>query len=357
MQVTRVTGTLLNGVVFAIAAALGLWSAAAPDTYYAVVQEDGPVEWATFWAFMAAAGVAVRELAVSPGRQRWGLAAVAALCAFVAFEEISWGQRLLGYRPPVYFLEHNFQQELNVHNVASRSVRKLAVQALIAGYGVVLPLLCSIPLAARLAARVGIVAPSAALVPAFAATFVLYVWYPMRFAGEVVELMLGVCFLFSIVLRPPAGGVGRPLAAVCAVALLGVVSAALSQARAASPETLEVAGRELRALAGDLRRVAENEGGEGIGCGIHKRLYTYVEQYEVGSLRTGAFAGGAGDPASERHEFFLDPWNSPYWVRDKCADGGAQRSHFVYSFGPDRRRSSSAWELRPDDLGEYLVHR
>ena len=153
MQVTRVTGTLVNGAVLAIAAALGLWSEVAPGSYYAVVQEDGPVEWGTFWAFAAAAGLAVRELVVSPGRQRWGLAAVATLCAFIALEEISWGQRLLGYRPPVYFLEHNFQQELNVHNVASRSARKLAVQALIAGYGVVLPLLCTIPRAARLAIK------------------------------------------------------------------------------------------------------------------------------------------------------------------------------------------------------------
>ena len=357
MQVTRVTGTLLNGVVLAIAAALGVWSQAAPDSYYGFVQEDGPVEWGTFWAFAAAAGLALRELVVSPGRQRWGLAAVAALCAFVALEEISWGQRLLGYRPPVYFLEHNFQQELNVHNVASRSVRKLAVQALIAGYGVVLPLLCTIPRVARLADRVGVVAPSAALVPAFAATLVLYVWYPMRFAGEVVELMLGVCFLFAVALRPSPSGVGRPLAAVGAVVLLGMLSAVLSQARAASPELLAAAGRELRALAGDLRRVAEDEGDEGVGCGLHKRLYTYVEQYEVESLRAGAFAAGAGGPAGERHEFFLDPWNSPYWVRDKCGDGVARRSHFVYSFGPDRGRDSSAWELRPDDLGEYLVRR
>ena len=39
MQVTRVTGTLVNGVVLAIAAALGLWSEVAPDSYYTVVQE------------------------------------------------------------------------------------------------------------------------------------------------------------------------------------------------------------------------------------------------------------------------------------------------------------------------------
>ena len=357
MQVTRVTGTLVNGVVLALAAALGLLSETASDSYYAVVQEDGPVEWVTFWAFAAAAGLAVRELVVSPGRRRWGLAAVAALCAFIALEEISWGQRLFGYRPPVYFLEHNFQQEFNLHNVASVSLRKLAVQALIAGYGIVLPLLCTIPRVAGLAARVGVVAPSVALVPAFAATLVLYVWYPMRFAGEVVELMLGVSFLLAGVLRLSASGLGRPLAAVCAVALLGMVSAGLSQARAASPELIATAGRELRALAEDLRRVAEEQGDEGVGCGIHKRLYTYLDRYEVESLRAGAFAAGAGGPTGERHEFFLDPWNSPYWVRDKCGDNGARRSHFVYSFGPDRGRDSSAWELRPDDLGEYLVRR
>ncbi len=32
-------------------------------------------------------------------------------------EEISWGQRLLGYNAPEVFLHHNVQQEVNIHNL------------------------------------------------------------------------------------------------------------------------------------------------------------------------------------------------------------------------------------------------
>jgi len=356
MKVTPVTGMLANAVVLGIAGALVLWSQLAPDAYYGVVQEDGPVEWASFWAFAAASGLAVREFASCSGRRRLGLAAVAALCAFVALEEISWGQRVFGYRPPVYFLEHNFQQELNLHNVASRSLRKLALQTVIAGYGVVLPLLCLIPSLQRLATRVGLVVPSVALVPAFGATLVLYVWYPVRFAGEVVELMLGVCFLLSATLRSARREVARTLAAVSAVAVLGVGSALLSQARSSTPERLAAVAQELQALASDLRAIAAAEGDEGVGCGLHKRVYTYVEQYEVEPLRQGAFARGTAG-TGERGEFFLDPWNSPYWVRDRCDEDGERRRAFVYSLGPNRARDSTAWEIRPDDIGEYLVRR
>ena len=33
-----------------------------------------------------------------------------------ALEEISWGQRILGIESPEFFLEHNYQQETNIHN-------------------------------------------------------------------------------------------------------------------------------------------------------------------------------------------------------------------------------------------------
>ncbi|MET0201749.1 MAG: hypothetical protein ABW245_07835, partial [Gaiellaceae bacterium] len=39
------------------------------------------------------------------------------LLLFAAGEEISWGQRIIGFRPPALFLEHNFQQESNLHNL------------------------------------------------------------------------------------------------------------------------------------------------------------------------------------------------------------------------------------------------
>ncbi len=92
-------------------------------------------------------------------------------------------------------------------------------------------------------------------------------------------------------------------------------------------------------------------------CGLHKRLYTFVEdkKYER-PLAAGAFASltREGLP-EERAEFFLDPWNSPYWIRDRCDEDTGRRSVFIYSFGPNRSRDSNRWEILGDDVGAYLI--
>ena len=89
-------------------------------------------------------------------------------------------------------------------------------------------------------------------------------------------------------------------------------------------------------------------------CGLHKRLYTFMLQYEQPYLLEGEFAqlmlkGGN----SSRAEYLLDPWNSAYWIRLKCR--GDREATFVYSFGPNRRRDSSEWALKGDDIGADLL--
>ncbi len=56
----------------------------------------------------------------------------------------------------------------------------------------------------------------------------------------------------------------------------------------------------------------------------------------------------------ERAEFFLDPWNSPYWIRDRCDRETNRRIMFIYSFGPNRRRDSSRTEILGDDIGSFF---
>jgi hypothetical protein len=88
-------------------------------------------------------------------------------------------------------------------------------------------------------------------------------------------------------------------------------------------------------------------------CGLHKRLYTFVRDYEQPYLLSGEFAQGlraAGE--NDRADYLLDPWNSPYWLRHKCRKGRV--AVFVYSLGPNRQRDSSEWEIRGDDIGEPL---
>ncbi len=353
-----------NAFVLGIVAYAAFLDARMPDFYYASVQEDEYVEWASFWAFLLASfacGVAAARYRNAYARVPWYFCGVALFCFLIAMEEISWGQRLLGYRPPVYFLENNYQQELNIHNVIATDYRKLVLQLSIIGYGVALPLLGLFGPLRRALERLGVVVTPAGLLPAFVATFLVYYIYPWSHSGEWVELMLGAGTLASVLPqvgrspKPAAassqGWAGRLLLAWVVVVGLGLVSGAASRAqRDAHPETVQAARDEVEALRRDF------ESGRAVSrCNLHKRLYTFVVQYEQPGLLSGAFSGlqQQGLP-EERAEFLLDPWNSPYWIRDRCNRATGQRVMFIYSFGPNRRRDSAELEIRGDDIGAYV---
>jgi hypothetical protein len=107
---------------------------------------------------------------------------------------------------------------------------------------------------------------------------------------------------------------------------------------------------ELRALRADLAMPRSYK-----RCGIHKRMYSYVEKYGQRHLFEGEFSKlvATGLPV-ERAKFFLDPWNSPYWFKHVCAEDGSRRAILVYSFGPNRHRDSSRWEVVEDDLAGWV---
>ncbi len=388
-QTLRFGGILkldLAAAVVANVLILGVWTYAAildkwwQDFYYMSSQEDEYLEWGTFWAFIFAAAVCVLAGVYqrrATGALPWFLFGVAAFCVVVAMEEISWGQRVFAYRPPVYFLEHNFQQELNVHNVMSTKVRKLALKAVILGYGVVLPLLALMPAVKKLFARIGVVVPPLALAPSFIAAFILYQrydgftwlqddwdsdwWDAWSFTGEWVEIMLGFGFLFAAIaalLTFRSGGKPmrwRQMLALVAgwllVVVAGVVNGAMSRhMRSASPEIVEATRGELEALRRDFL------GGEvKTRCNRHRRVYTFMEKYQQDALLEGEFAALVAQGLPEdRADFFIDPWNSPYWIRDRCDSDDERRIVFIYSFGPNRRRESSRWEILGDDVGTIV---
>jgi hypothetical protein len=358
---------MANAIVLGLVAYAYALQSGYPDFYYLTVQEDEYLEWSSFWAFFLAAGAFIRRATGFRRTTRafpWFLYGVALFCFIVAMEEISWGQRLFGYRPPVYFLEYNFQQELNFHNVIETDYRKLALTLVIAGYGIALPVLARFTIAHDWFRRLGIVAPSVALLPAFAAAFVVYVWYPWSHSGEWVELMLGLGFLFSAARISPDHGDERKLfrdnrfgpatiTAIVSVAVfgLGLVSAAVTRGqRGADPANMQAAKTEAEAIANDF-----TSGLVSSRCNLHKRLYTFVVEYDQPELFEGRFSRlqSQGLP-TERAEFFLDPWNSPYWIRDRCDRENDTRISFVYSFGPNRRRDSSRTEILGDDIGSYF---
>jgi hypothetical protein len=356
-----------NVLVLGTAAYAFVLESGYPDFYYFSVQEDEYLEWASFWAFLLAAVAFFRTARVHRPANRlfpWFLYGVALFCFIVAMEEISWGQRLLGYRPPTYFLEYNFQQEFNIHNVVEIDFRKLALMLVIAGYGVVLPLAARFSFVKHWFERLGIVPPAIALLPAFAGTFLLYYSYPWSHSGEWVELMLSLSFLFSAISLPlddSAESVSTKIyglgssqvtaAAFVAVIGLGLLSATVSRAaRGEHPANMQAAQTEVEAISRDFEMdLARSR------CNLHKRLYTFVEEYGQTKLYRGSFSSlqSQGLP-EERAEFFLDPWNSPYWIRDRCNRRSDTRVMFIYSFGPNRRRDSSRIEILGDDIGSHF---
>jgi len=360
---------LANLAVFGVVVFAYVLDRVDSDLYYRILQEDEFLEWSTFWAFMAAAGLFVWASIGQRGsgtRLPWFFWGVGLFCFLVAMEEISWGQRVLGYRPPAYFLEHNFQQELNIHNVFSTNLRRQTLKAIILGYGVLLPLVSiSSGLRSNLN-RVGITAPPVSLIPAFIATFFTYQIYPWQFSGELVELMLGLGFLFAALNTGSLhrGSSSRTVSfpwrsqAVACIGVigLGVATASISRIQlGASDEIIAATRTEAEALRSDFLNMArQNRGRLVTRCGLHKRVYTYVQEYDQDHLLEGSFSSltQKGLP-EERAAFFLDPWNSPYWIRHECGSRGV-RDVFVYSFGPNRRRESSETETLGDDIGAII---
>lgn len=351
---------LANALVMLPMIYAGVLESSFQDFYFYSIQEDAYMEWATVWAFLFAAAAAFLIAAqhkAETHRLPWYLYGLGLFCLFVALEEFSWGQRIFGYRPPAYFLENNFQQELNIHNVVDSGLRRLGVELTILGYGVVLPLLGAIGFSRDILTRIGVVPATVWLMPAFLATYFLYDEYPWGHTGEWVELMLGSGILFSLLpmLQKEDGKQGKLLArlggAWTATVILGVICGVASgMQRDVHPAIMQAAKDEVEAIKRDFE-----SGRAETRCNLHKRLYTFVVEYGQPGLYSGEFAAlkEQGLP-EERADYFIDPWNSPYWLRDRCNRQSRKRHVFIYSFGPDRIRDSTDSEILGDDVGAYI---
>ena len=360
---------MANASIVALLIVFWALQAHSPMSHYAAVQEDGALEWVTFWAFLLAACAffeAARRQRSALGGIPWFAAGVGLFCFLVGMEEISWGQRLLGYRPPAYFLENNFQQELNLHNVMDADLRAHAVEATILVYGILLPLFARFAPTQRVMRRLGVFAPPLALVPAFAIMLIFYVWYPWRYLAEVVEGMLALGFMFAglrmMDLTRPAEGARYASTAslavtLCAVGCLSIASAAYSQSpRGIHPADLKAAITETKMLGEDFLNIEAQVGELPSECGVHDRLFNFAWDYDVEFLEQGSFASlvQQGLP-EERADYFIDPWDTAYWLRDRCNEDTDERVVFVYSMGPNRRRDSTKWRIRGDDIGVYVL--
>jgi hypothetical protein len=339
----RPDGRPVHPVVHLLA---GAWVAAAlltaalrPDAPF-LLGEDGLIEWWTVTLY-GAAGVLMARQAIRHRRPFDGL--VALFCLFVAGEEFSWGQRLLGYQPPAFFLERNIQQEANLHNLVS--AREILSYALL-GFGVVLPTLWRFDRSQRLMRLVGASAPPLALAPWFVAAVVLVQWDPTRITGEWAECLAGALFV-AATWRP-----GQSRWPVPAVALVGAAALTVAGSRGSDAEHLACAEVEAAALLDDLTSGALDERVLGRGTAF-KRVWSAAGAGELDLSRARAFMaarcdGAPGSGAAERRRFAVDPWGNPYHVAVERS-GGAVRVH-VHSSGPNRRRDSGTRLAAGDDV-------
>lgn len=89
--------------------------------YVRIIEEDGVVEYLTAATYLIssiiAASISVSFFKTKNNFLCFSYAFLAAGLFFICGEEISWGQRILGISSPDYFLQHNAQQEFNLHNL------------------------------------------------------------------------------------------------------------------------------------------------------------------------------------------------------------------------------------------------
>lgn len=324
-----------------------LWLArAAPDAYYAAMQEDRATEWATAALFAAAA--------VAAGVRAWrgrglGDLLVAAFCVVAAGEEISWGQRLVGFTPPDVFLAHNIQQEANLHNMVEVFGQpKWALVLILVAYGLVAPLLVghSQPVR-RLAERLGFTAPPLVLAPWFVAVIAIMIVYPVRFTGEWAEALAGLLFL--VAQRIAARRLALVVGAI--VVLAFALERTVALRGAGDVAAFNCARAEVAALADAFVR-------DGRSTGVarrrqHRRVWSVVRTEEQRASLAAGFAAAtdacgaaSASPDQGRRAYFVDPWGTAYWVR--IAGPAQQRTVEVYSFGPNRRRD-------PDGAGDDIA--
>jgi hypothetical protein len=329
-----------------------LWQTA-PEWVPRLGQEDSWIEWATVAAF-GSASVAFALIGLKRGfRDGWFAWGLALFCFLVAGEEVSWGQRLVGFVPPEIFLEKNYQEESNIHNLLAQFVEQSwMVIFLLATWGVLFPIL-------RLAARkvfesLRVIEPPIALVPWSILGIILLRVYPLEMTAEYVELITGLLFLATAI---PMLELSRRTYVALGVPVVAAIAAASYQNLQdtfGSPQKLACAEAETKALASAI------EGGAGLPRLFGRRLVDirvhtliqdgYLKPEIIKSLDAVACEGVSKDP--NRRRFALDPWGQPYWMYyERDRDGGSGTALF-YSFGENRRYDSSGGKIEgTDDVG------
>jgi hypothetical protein len=181
------------------------------------VREDSLVEWLSF-ACLVLSGLIALDIGIQIFRResqfRWFFFAFGIFCLFMAFEEISWGQRLFSLTSPEYFLGNSDQQEINVHNVLQQKLdfkTKDLAALVLSVYGILMPLLALNRHIDALLKRFGLLVPPHYLIPGFLIASLLMFDIPTGFEEEIGEFLFALCFLLFMMDELMARGLGVPV--------------------------------------------------------------------------------------------------------------------------------------------------
>ena len=257
-----------------------------PNTYIISTYEDLYGEWAQTYGFLTTFIFSTLISVNKNHPQRWFFVLLAAASFYVFMEEISWGQRIIGFDTPHFFHDNSYQDEANLHNLLTGPVdswtKTLLTYVVASGlfaYGILFPIALQVKFKPaiwlthwRIAAP-----PPLSLMPAFVAATVLEV-EPFSFnEAEVAELLVAWALAFTALdswlhSRNVHNKSAQPYAAVFLVAIgaaWGTTTLLLN-----SPEQRkEIDGR----LANGYEKFAERYEGYDYTFGVAEVLQRYDE--------------------------------------------------------------------------------
>jgi len=89
-----------------------------PDLVPRLIREDGAFEYLQVLLYAATAVLALRaSLRATDPFVRWSFVVLCVAAGVVTLEEVSWGQRLLGFDTPSEIARRNTQDEMSLHNL------------------------------------------------------------------------------------------------------------------------------------------------------------------------------------------------------------------------------------------------
>lgn len=158
----------------------------------AINSEDGVLEWASALMLLAAAlvsaGIARR---IGRGHPRFAMHVALAVLYFMMFgEEISWGQRLLGFGTPEPLQRVNVQAETNLHNMFGYLFDHLFIAGFLVWAALVPLFYHSLPPVRQGLLRIGLPVPSIGLAVVMTGVGVMLAPVVCRFLDPLPALRL-----------------------------------------------------------------------------------------------------------------------------------------------------------------------